>query len=172
MTKLEVFDPPMCCSSGICGSNADPVLVNFASDLEWLKSQGIDAIRHNLSLNPDEFAQNKEVEKLLESDGNKILPIVTVDEKIITKGFYPNRKKLAEICKIEYNEDEAPPVHREENCCCGVDCDCRVPQQNEEEICTGPECHYHQMQKDDLLKKILPIIIVFVIMALIIIMLD
>lgn len=37
MTKCEVFDPPMCCSSGVCGPKVDPKLPRFASDLEWVK---------------------------------------------------------------------------------------------------------------------------------------
>ena len=36
MSKLEVFDPAMCCSTGVCGVDVDPVLVQFAADLQWL----------------------------------------------------------------------------------------------------------------------------------------
>ena len=39
MTKLQVFDPPMCCSTGVCGPNPDPVLPRFASDLQWLANE-------------------------------------------------------------------------------------------------------------------------------------
>ena len=34
--KLEVFDPAMCCSTGVRGPAVDP-----AADPEWLKSKGI-----------------------------------------------------------------------------------------------------------------------------------
>lgn len=27
--KIEVFDPPMCCSSGVCGPAVDPVFPRF-----------------------------------------------------------------------------------------------------------------------------------------------
>lgn len=30
MTKLQVFDPPMCCSSGVCGLQMDPFPPRFA----------------------------------------------------------------------------------------------------------------------------------------------
>jgi hypothetical protein len=43
--KLEVFDPPMCCSSGVCGQNVDPKLVQFSATLDWLRAQGIQAER-------------------------------------------------------------------------------------------------------------------------------
>ena len=41
MTKLAVYDPPMCCSTGVCGPAVDPVLPRVAADLDWLKRQGV-----------------------------------------------------------------------------------------------------------------------------------
>jgi hypothetical protein len=40
MTTLEIFDPPMCCSTGVCGPDPDPRLPQFAADLAWLASRG------------------------------------------------------------------------------------------------------------------------------------
>ena len=31
MTHLQVFDPPMCCSTGVCGPQVDPELPRFAA---------------------------------------------------------------------------------------------------------------------------------------------
>lgn len=36
---LEVFYPPMCCSTGVCGPKVDTKLVQFSADLEWLKAR-------------------------------------------------------------------------------------------------------------------------------------
>jgi hypothetical protein len=36
-TTLCVFDPAMCCSTGVCGPSVDPELARFAADLDWLK---------------------------------------------------------------------------------------------------------------------------------------
>jgi len=124
MTKIEVFDPPMCCSSGICGHSSDPTLVNFASDLEWLKKQGVQVARHGLALEPTEFVKNPAVTNLLNKKGNDCLPIITIGTTIISDGYYPSREKLASICKIEYNEEEAPPIHREENFDIPSKCNC------------------------------------------------
>lgn len=124
MVKLEIFDPAMCCKTGICGTNADETLVTFASDLEWLKEQGVDVQRHGISLEPKQFAKNEVVSNVISVKGKGILPLILVDSKVISKGCYPSRKALSEMCRIKYNEEEAPPVHREENCCCGIDCDC------------------------------------------------
>lgn len=128
MTKLEVFDPPMCCSTGICGSSTDPILVVFASDLEWLKAQGVEIERHGLTLAPSEFTKNEAVKKLLTEKGETCLPILTIEEQIVYYSSYPSREELARLCNVEFNEEEAPPIHREENCCCGIDCDCRGPK--------------------------------------------
>lgn len=133
MVKLEIFDPPMCCSTGICGSSDDSTLVTFASDLEWLKKEGVEISRYSLTLKPAEFAKNKKIKDTFNKEGNKCLPILFIDDNIVSKSSYPTRQKLAELCGVEYNEDEAPPIHREENCCCGLDCDCRVAQLPEDE---------------------------------------
>lgn len=124
MTKIEIYDPPMCCSTGICGASADPILVTFASDLEWLKAQGVNVVRHGLSLEPTEFVKNENVKNLLNKEGNASLPIIVIEDKIVAKGYYPARGELAQMCSVAFNDDEAPAIHREENCCCGVDCDC------------------------------------------------
>lgn len=179
MLKLEVFDPPMCCSTGICGSSVDPTLVTFASDLEWLKKQGINVIRHGLSFEPAKFVDNESIKNMLQSVGNTCLPILVVNNELVSKGCYPSRKKLAELCKIEFNEEEAPPVHREENCCCGVDCDCSKQQSyggaypgtecdctnaSAEENCfCSPNVDCHTSAVRDKLKKIIFIIVILLI---------
>lgn len=129
--KLEVFDPPMCCATGICGNSVDPKLVSFASDLEWLKKQGIEVVRYGLSFEPAEFVKNEAVKNTLQSDGNDCLPIVMVSGEIVSKACYPNRAKLAEICNLEYKEDfgdssqcDCSTAPAEDNCICGPDCDC------------------------------------------------
>lgn len=124
MVLLEIFDPPMCCHNGVCGSSSDPTLLIFASDLEWLKEKGVEVVRYGLSFEQSEFIANSDVKKLMGKEGNNCLPIFVVNGKLSSNGKYLLRDELAKICKIEYDDDEAPPVHREANCCCGVDCDC------------------------------------------------
>ena len=45
MASVEVFDPAMCCSTGVCGPSVDPALARFAADLEWLAGQGVAVAR-------------------------------------------------------------------------------------------------------------------------------
>ncbi|MFO1490674.1 MAG: arsenic metallochaperone ArsD family protein [Kiritimatiellia bacterium] len=41
MKFLEIFDPAMCCSTGVCGSLVDPALVRFAALLQQLQERGV-----------------------------------------------------------------------------------------------------------------------------------
>ena len=79
MTKLAVYDPPMCCSTGVCGPAVDPVLPRVAADLDWLKRQGVQVERYNLAQQPQAFASNPTVTAALREHGNDCLPLVLVD---------------------------------------------------------------------------------------------
>lgn len=102
MAKLQVFDPPMCCSSGVCGPNVDPTLPRFAADLEWLKSKGIEVERCNLAQDPGAFVHNPTLKRALNSKGMKCLPLVSLDGEIITSGAYPTREELARLTGVQY----------------------------------------------------------------------
>jgi hypothetical protein len=95
MPKLEIFDPPMCCSTGVCGPRVDPVLPRFAADLDWLKQQGIQVARFNPAQQPQAFASNATVAAALAADPEKSLPLVLVDGHIVSRGTYPSRQELA-----------------------------------------------------------------------------
>ncbi len=71
MTTVEVFDPPMCCSTGVCGPSVDPALAAFAADLGRLSEQGVVIERHNLSQEPKVFAESDLVRELLASSGQQ-----------------------------------------------------------------------------------------------------
>jgi len=95
MIAICVFDPAMCCSTGICGPAIDPELVRFAADLEWLKSRGVSVERFNLSQQPGAFAEHPAVRAALESKGAASLPIVAVNGDVKSSGDYPSRDTLA-----------------------------------------------------------------------------
>ncbi len=94
---LEVYDPPMCCDTGVCGPFVDTALVHFAADIDWLKGQGINVERYNLAQQPDVFAKNKLLLQAMEKDGTDCLPLIIADGKIVTHGSYPDRKALVQI---------------------------------------------------------------------------
>lgn len=95
MTTLTVYDPAMCCSTGICGADVDQRLVNFAADLDWLKSEGIEVRRINISNEPMEFATNPKIKAVLDSDGVDGLPVVLIDGDTRSQGRFPDRAEMA-----------------------------------------------------------------------------
>lgn len=97
---LEVYDPAMCCSTGVCGPDVDDALADFASSVKWLKSQGIRVARYNLGQEPEAFKKNIPVLSRLKEVGTGCLPIMLVDGEIVSEGRYPNREALAEWLNI------------------------------------------------------------------------
>jgi hypothetical protein len=82
--KLQVYDPPMCCSSGVCGLEVNPKLARFSSDLDWLRQQGVEVERYSLSSHPAAFAQQQAVKDALKNDGNDCLPLIVVKGTIVS----------------------------------------------------------------------------------------
>jgi hypothetical protein len=119
MKKLEIYDPPMCCSTGLCGPQVDPVLVRFAADVKWLQEQGIHVRRFNLSQNPAAFVENERVKQALAGKGEAALPLVLVDGQVAATGRYPERAELAAWLKLKAIETPAPA---KSSCCCGGKC--------------------------------------------------
>lgn len=95
MTRLTVFDPPQCCSTGVCGPSVDPKLSRLAADLDWLKQQGVEVVRYNLSQQPQAFVDSATVKGLLERRGEDALPVFLLDGEIMSQGSYPDREALA-----------------------------------------------------------------------------
>ena len=89
MKKLEVFDPAMCCSSGVCGPSVDPLLSRFSADLDWLSGQKVVVTRYNLSQEPRAFASNPLVSAALKKEGPDCLPLIVAGGKIVSKKKYP-----------------------------------------------------------------------------------
>ncbi len=97
MSKVEIYDKAMCCSTGVCGPQVDPELPKFAADLEWLKSHGHTVKRFNLSQHPAEYVKHVLVQRMLADEGVDCLPLVIVDERVVSRSEYPSRKELGAV---------------------------------------------------------------------------
>jgi hypothetical protein len=121
--KIEVYDPAMCCPTGVCGTSVDPKLVQFAADLAWLKEQGVEVVRFNLAQQPLAFAQNPCVSEALKAQGNDCLPLILVNGLVATRSIYPTREQLASLTGLATEsccgEEEGccGSDKKEENCC-------------------------------------------------------
>jgi hypothetical protein len=100
MATIRVFDPPLCCSTGVCGPTVDPELARVAGDLAWLAEQGVTVERHNLAQEPGAFVANALVREALEKQGNACLPLTLVHDRIAVEGSYPSRETLAALAGV------------------------------------------------------------------------
>lgn len=108
VTTVEVFDPAMCCSTGVCGPSVDPALSQFAGDLEWLNGRdAVTVTRYNLSQQPEAFAAREDVKAVLAEKGDACLPLVFVDGQLVSEGAYPDRSALARVAGVEPPEPAA-----------------------------------------------------------------
>ena len=92
---IQVYDPAMCCSTGVCGPDVDPALVRFAADFKWLQERGVRVERFNLSQSPMAFVENELVKQALTDKGEAVLPLVLNNGQVCSMGRYPERQELA-----------------------------------------------------------------------------
>lgn len=113
MPNILIFDPALCCSTGVCGVEVDQSLVNFAADVDWAKQNGAQVERFNLAQQPLAFADNPTVKGFLERSGQEALPLVLVDGEVALAGRYPNRSELT-----RWAGTKAPDASPAQDACC------------------------------------------------------
>jgi len=115
--KIKVYDPALCCSTGVCGTDVDQNLVDFAANVEWGKKQGINIERFNLAQQPLAFAENEVVKKFLQRSGKESLPLILIDEEVVLAGRYPTRGELTRWTGTVVDEQK-------DSGCCGGGTSC------------------------------------------------
>jgi arsenite-transporting ATPase len=140
MKTIDVFEPAMCCNTGVCGPDPAQELVAFTAALEDLKGRGVDITRHNLANDPTIFAQTEPVRQFLEAAGSDGLPITLVNGAVVLTGRYPSRAELERYAGLEAGTP-APAGIASSGCgcgcpesataesaeCCDSDCGCGEP---------------------------------------------
>jgi len=99
--KIEIYDPAMCCPTGLCGPSIDPELIKINDAVLALKKQGVEVRRYSLTQEPKEFMSNSRVADLLRKRGKDVLPIVMVNGEVFRTGSYPSYGELCEALGIE-----------------------------------------------------------------------
>lgn len=115
---VQVFDPAMCCETGVCGPGVDPQLLALVRDLRWLTAQGVSVERYGLTRQPAEFVRNPRVAGLMQAFGDAALPTVLVNGLVRWYGRYPNRAELEAALREQAIEDANNPDRQ---------CDCSTP---------------------------------------------
>ena len=100
MKLIQVYDPPLCCPTGVCGPDVDLALIRFAADLKWLQEQGVEVRRFGLAQSPAAFAENDTVRAALTEKGEAALPLVLVGGAVVASGRYPARDELAALLDL------------------------------------------------------------------------
>ncbi|HEB4965593.1 TPA: arsenite efflux transporter metallochaperone ArsD [Klebsiella quasipneumoniae] len=95
MKTLTVFDPAMCHSTGVCGSDVDQVLVAFSVDVYWLKGRGLQVERYNLAQQPMSFVHDEKAKAFLKASGADGLSLQLLDGETVMGGRYPKCAELA-----------------------------------------------------------------------------
>lgn len=95
MKVLKIYDPAMCCPTGVCGTDIDPKLVSLANFLTTLDKSKFEVQRYGLTSEPQAYVENSEVAKILKEEGVESLPLFFVDEEVVFKGFYPEIPALS-----------------------------------------------------------------------------
>lgn len=125
MKKMVVFDPAMCCSTGVCGPSVDKNLLRVSTLINNLKNKGVIVERHNLTSNPQIFVDNKVINVMLLKEGVEVLPVTMVDGEVVKTKEYPTNEEFLKL--LELPEDflkltiKRPPMARDcEDGCCNV----------------------------------------------------
>jgi len=105
---VAVYDPAMCCPTGVCGPGVDPALLQLARDLRWLAAQGVTVERFGLSQEPQAFVANPRIAGLLQAFGDGALPAVLANGAVLAHGRYPSRDELVAALGAAVSAPETP----------------------------------------------------------------
>ncbi|AFV01162.1 MULTISPECIES: arsenite efflux transporter metallochaperone ArsD [unclassified Dehalobacter] len=100
MKGMQIYEPAMCCPTGLCGVSVDPELLRVSTVLDSLKKNGIEVQRFNLSSSPQEFVNNKSVNKFITEKGVDELPVTVLDDEIVITGRYPTNEEFAKLLNV------------------------------------------------------------------------
>ena len=141
MKKMQIFEPALCCDTGVCGASVDPELLRITTVLNTLKQNGVIIDRFNLNSAPMEFVTNQTVNVYVNQKGADALPCVTVDGEIVIEGRYPTNAEILEL--LELPASAMLPDIKNDGCCCGGDdCCSETPEPKESDGggCCGGGC--------------------------------
>jgi uncharacterized membrane protein YgcG len=103
---IRVFEPALCCNTGVCGPDVDQALVTFTADLDHLRGLGVDIQRHNLANDPAAFTAEPAVRDFLRVAGSAGLPLTLVDGITVATGAYPTRDRLLSLAHRAEDAEE------------------------------------------------------------------
>lgn len=94
MPRICLYEPALCCETGLCGASPDPELLRITALVARLRKEGAEIGRYNLKSAPMEFIKNRGIVRLLGESGPEGLPAVTRDAEVVISGRYPQENEL------------------------------------------------------------------------------
>ncbi|ADL06090.1 arsenite efflux transporter metallochaperone ArsD [Lacrimispora saccharolytica] len=123
MKTMSIYEPAMCCETGICGVGVDPELLRISTVFNNLQKNGITAARFNLNSAPQAFINNTDINRLIMGDGVESLPATVIDGKIVKTKAYPTNEEIAAWLEIPASYLEATENKKADGgCCCSEGC--------------------------------------------------
>lgn len=92
--RVELFDPPLCCPTGLCGPTLDETLLDVNEMVLALKAARIGVERYQMASHPHIFLKHPDVMRLVRERGMEAFPITVVEGKLIKAGTYPTRQEI------------------------------------------------------------------------------
>lgn len=140
MKKMCIYEPALCCETGLCGVNVDPELLRISTALNTLKNEGVVIERYNLNNAPMEFVKSSIVNQYVNEKDVDGLPVVTVDGEIVLAGRYPANDEILTLLDLPA---ELLLPKGAASCCCDTDCTeiCCEPEETDNNgCCCGSSC--------------------------------
>ena len=122
MKKMIIFDPAMCCSTGVCGPSVNKELLRVSTVLNTLKNKGVLIERHNLTSNPQIFVDNKEINEILNTKGVESLPVTMVEGAVVKEGEYPTNIEICELLELPLSYLKVEIKKPNKSCGCKSGC--------------------------------------------------
>lgn len=135
MKKISIYEPAMCCPTGLCGVAVDPDLLRMSTVINNLRKNRINFTRFNLTSAPQAFMKNSDVTNLVNQHGIEILPVTVLDGQVVKQGAYPTNAEIAQWLDVSESmlsaEDKESTVEEQPvmetvgaggGCCPGGDC--------------------------------------------------
>lgn len=91
---IELFDPPMCCPTGLCGPTLDQTLLDVSDMILALQAEGWAVDRYQMTSHPYKFMNNPEIMRLVREQQMTALPITTVNGQVVKVGGYPTLTEI------------------------------------------------------------------------------
>jgi hypothetical protein len=122
--QVTIYDPAMCCPTGLCGPGVDPTLLAISRDLRWLEKQGVVVERFGLSQEPGAFVQQPRIAGLMQAFGDTALPATLVNGAVLVHGRYPSREEIVAALGADAGPQAPLPAAVNNGCGCAPGSSC------------------------------------------------